>query len=151
MKWNPEQLLEDFRTVAKLCEVEIDTDTINIDILPMPHSPPRNLPRGKMAVYVFSDKEQTLKVGKAGAKSQPRYTSHHYNLSAPSTLAKSLLNDEKRVRSCGLTEDKVSDWIKENTDRVNFLVDTDMGKWLLNLLEAFIQCRLHPIYEGHTS
>ena len=101
-------------------------------------------------MYVFSDKEQVLKVGRAGQNSQPRYVSHHYNLSAPSTLAKFILNDEEKRHKHNLNEDNVSDWIKDRTDRVNFLVDADMGKWILNLLEAFIQCRLHPIYEGHT-
>ena len=151
MKWNPEQLLEVFRSVAKLCEIEIGPDVISIEILKMPHRPPRNLPKGKMAVYVFSDKECVLKVGKAGPKSQARYKSQHYKFSAPSTLAKSLLSDEDRVRKYDLTKENVSDWIKENTDRVNFLVDANMSKWLLNLLEAFVQCRLRPTYEGHNS
>ncbi len=48
MKWDPEQILEDIGIVAKLCDIEINSDIISIEILPMPHKPPPNLPKGKM-------------------------------------------------------------------------------------------------------
>lgn len=149
MKYDPYQLLEDFYGVAKLSGAEINRNAINLEILTMPHKQPTHLPKGKQAVYVFSEDEQVLKVGKAGSKSQARFVSHHYNLSAPSTLAKSILNDEEKRQKHNLTAENISDWIKQNTDRVNFLVDADSGKWILNLLEAFIQCKLKPLYEGH--
>ena len=152
MNWNPEQLRDDFLVVAKLGGIEIEPDDIGIETLMMPHKPPNNLPKGKMAVYVFSMGESVLKVGKAGRNSQARYTSQHYNPgSAPSTLAASILKDENAVQKYGLNEENISDWIKESTGRVNFLLDADMGKWVLNLLEAFVQCRLQPRYEGFAS
>lgn len=152
MNWDPIQLLEDFHIVAELGRVDIESDAISIEILNIPHKPPSNLPKGKMAVYVFSDKECVLKVGKAGASSQARYTSQHYNPgSAPSTLAASILKDEYIVQKYELNDQNISYWIKKNTDRVNFLLDADLGKWLLNLLEAFVQCRLQPRYEGQAT
>ena len=148
MNWNPEQLSADFLRVAKLADMPIHEDAIRVEVLPMPHRP-SSLPKGKMGVYVFSDKERVLKVGKAGPRSQARWTSQHYNAgSAPSTLAGSLLKDEDAVRRCGLNEENVSDWIRENTDRVNFLLDAGEGVWILTLLEAFTQCRLRPVFEG---
>lgn len=48
----------------------------------------------------------------------------------------------------GLAKQNVSAWIKENTDRVNFLLDAHAGRLPLALLEAFVQCRLKPVYEG---
>jgi hypothetical protein len=36
-------------------------------------------------------------------------------------------------------------------DRVNFLVDERLGMRVLTLLEAFLQCRLNPCYEGFKS
>ena len=150
MNWDPEKLRDDFLVVAKLGGIKINLDDIDIEILEMPHKPPINLPNGKMAVYIFSSKECVLKVGKAGSRSQARYTSQHYNPgSAPSTLAASILKDKNAGQRCRLTEENISDWIKKNTDRTNFLLDANMDKWLLNLLEAFVQCRLKPVFEGH--
>ncbi|MYE91141.1 hypothetical protein F4X33_19325 [Candidatus Poribacteria bacterium] len=149
MRWNPEQLLADFLVVAELGEIKMEPDAIRVETLMMPHRPPRNLPKGKIAVYVFSDKERVLKVGKAGPQSQPRYTNQHYNAgSAPSTLAASILKDEDAVQRYGLNKRNISGWIKKNTDRVNFIVDADYYGSILNLLEAFVQCRLQPVYEG---
>ena len=152
MKWNPAQLLTDFLVVAELGEIKMQPDAIRIETLMMPHRAPPSLPKGKMAVYVFSDKERVLKVGKAGPRSQSRYTSQHYNAgSAPSTLAASILKDENAVQRYGLNKRNVSGWIKKNTDRVNFILDADVGMWGLMLLEVFIQCRLQPVYEGFVS
>ena len=152
MKWNPAQLLTDFLVVAELGEIKMQPDAIRIETLMMPHRAPRSLLKGKMAVYVFSDKERVLKVGKAGPRSQARYTSQHYNVgSAPSTLAASILKDEDAVQKYGLNKRNVSGWIKKNTDRVNFILDADVGIWGLMLLEVFIQCRLQPVYEGFAS
>jgi hypothetical protein len=152
MNWDPEKLRDDFLIVAKLGGIGIQPSDIGIETLTMPHKPPSNLPKGKMAVYVFFNKEYVLKVGKAGSRSQARYTSQHYNPgSAPSTLAASILKDENSVQRYGLNEENISNWIKESTDRVNFLLDADMGKWVLNLLEAFVQCRLQLRYEGFAS
>jgi hypothetical protein len=152
MKWNPAQLLTDFLVVAELGEIKMQPEAIRVETLMMPHRAPRSLPKGKMAVYVFSDKERVLKVGKAGPRSQARYTSQHYNAgSAPSTLAASILKDKDAVQRYNLNKGNVSDWIKENTDRVNFILDADVGMWGLMLLEVFIQCRLQPVYEGFAS
>ena len=40
--------------------------------------------------------------------------------------------------------------MKENTDRLNFVIDESRGKSALSLLEAFLQCRLRPCFEGRT-
>lgn len=118
----------------------------------MPHSPPSRLPKGKVAVYIFSDKERVLKVGQVGPNSQPRYTSHHYNSeSSGSNLSKSLLEDEHARQKHGLSQETVGEWIKKNTDRVNFIINADYYGPILNLFEAFVQCRLNPVYEGHAS
>ena len=106
--WNPEQLLEDFLAVAKFAGIELQREAIQIETLPMPHRPPRSLPTGKTAVYVFSERDRVLKVGRVGPRSQARYTSQHYNpRSAPSTLARSLLKDGEVVQRCGLHDDNV--------------------------------------------
>lgn len=151
MNWNPKQLLDNFVIVAELAGVKMRSEAIQIEILTMPHRPPKGLPASKMAVYVFSDKERVLKVGKVGSNSGARYTSQHYNAkSANSTLAGSLLKDKEYSQKYQLNEDNVSRWIKENTNRVNYIVDANVNLLTLNLLEAFAQCWLHPYFEGPT-
>ena len=44
--WTQNRFLKNFGIVAKLCDIEIDSDMISIEILPMPHKPPTNLPKG---------------------------------------------------------------------------------------------------------
>ena len=103
----------------------------------------------KMAVYVFSKGPDVLKVGKVGAKSQARYTSQHYNLrSAMSTLAASILSDREQLGLAHVDEASIGQCIRENIDRVNFLMDKRFGISVLTLLESFLQCRLKPRYEG---
>ena len=87
-------------------------------------------------------------MGKVGGKSQAKYTSQHYTGSAGSTFAGSLLAGRDMAKRYGLAKQNVSAWIKENTDRVNFLLDAHAGRLPLALLEAFVQCRLKPVYEG---
>ena len=64
----------------------------------------------------------------------------HYNPgSAMSTLAASVLAESERN---GLTEadlPRVGQWIRENVDRVNFLMDEKLGMRVLTLLEVFLQ------------
>jgi len=48
-------------------------------------------------------------------------------------------------------ETNVAGWIREHTDRVNFILDAPLGVHVLNLLEAFLQCRLRPEFEGFAS
>ena len=152
MKWDPERLLKDFLIVAELAGITLQRDAIRIEILTMPHKPPSNLPTGKMAVYVFSDKDRVLKVGKVGCRSHARYTSQHYNPgSASSTLADSLLKDADAVKRHDVNRENVSHWIKTNTDRVNLILDADLGMRATTLLEAFVQCRLQPVFEGFAS
>lgn len=105
-----------------------------------------------MAVYVFSKRSDVLKVGKVGARSQARYTSQHYNPgSAMSTLAASILADREWFGLSNIDEASVGQWIKDNVDRVNFLIDERFGVSVLTLLESFLQCRLKPRYEGFKS
>ena len=154
MNWNPKQLRDDFLAAAKGGKIEILPGTI-ICIKPQykPHKPPSNLPENTRAVYVFSTDTHVLKVGKVNPNTKARYTSHHYNQkSSDSNLAKSLLEDQNIVQEHELNKENVSDWIMKNTNRVNFLFDADVvGPLLLNLFEAFVQCKLSPIYEGHKS
>lgn len=152
MDWHPESAIDDFRTVARLAGVDLSNDAITIEHLAAPHVPPTKLPAGKMAVYVFAKGPDILKVGKVGAKSQARYTSQHYNPgSALSTLAASILADRVSLGLNEINEASVGRWIRENIDRVNFLMDERCGVSVLTLLETFLQCRLKPKYEGFKS
>ena len=151
MNWDPEQLREDFLRVAEFAEIDMQPDAVCVEILSMPHKPPRCLPNGKVAVYIFSTNKCVLKVGIADQNAEARYTYQHYNpRSSNSNLAKSILKDGVRWQGHNLNEDNVGNWIKKNTDRVNYLLDANVSKrkWGLNLLEAFVQCKWQPVYEG---
>ena len=145
-------LISDFKNVAALAGVHLEQGDIEVEELKSPHTAPSKLPTGKMAVYTFFFNGQCLKVGKAGPHSQARYTSQHYSAkSAPSTLAKSILKEIDDFGVADIEEDNVGKWIKENTDRVNFLVGVNLGIPVLTLLESFLQCRLRPRFEGFKS
>jgi hypothetical protein len=112
-------------------------------------------------VYVFLLGDTCLKVGKAGPRTAARFCSHHYGLHAPSTLAKSILAHleevaallpmEKAAEALALSEHSVAGWIETNTCRMNVLLPSSTGAFALSLLEAFLHCRLQPIFEGHTA
>lgn len=144
-----EALIADFLQVAGLAGVALSREMIEVEELPAPHAPPSSLPQGRMAAYVFLWGDVCLKVGKVGPKSQARYTSHHYSPgSSRSNLAKSILGDSEIRRPAGLDCDSVGSWIRANTDRLDFLLPKSAGPHALSLLEAFLQCRLRPRYEG---
>ena len=105
-----------------------------------------------MAVYVFVWNDICLKVGKVGPNSNARYTSQHYNpRSSNSNLAKSILQAKDNLGLINVSESNVGAWIKSNTDRINILLDANLGIPVVTLLESFLQCRLHPKFEGFES
>ncbi len=145
-------IMADFISVARLSGIDVRETDIHIEQLPAPHQPPKALPKGKIAVYMFFLGPNCLKVGKVGPKSQPRYTSQHYNSkSSISNLAKSVLKDKAKLGIPDINEDNVGTWIKTNTDRVNILMSDEHGISVLTLLESFLQCRLKPRFEGFDS
>jgi hypothetical protein len=149
LKWSPEEIVEDFITTASLASLTIKKSDIQIDKMLRPnHRAPTKLQANTMAIYVFSYKNEILKVGKAGPKSQARYCSQHYNpKGAKSSLALSILEDSYYyIELADRNNPKL--WIQENTDRVNFLLSSKFGIGALNLFESFTQCRLRPRYEG---
>jgi hypothetical protein len=88
---DPQKLIEDFHEVARIAGIELPKNRLNFELLSAPHKPSA-LPKGKMAVYVFSWNGQCLKVGKVGPNSSPRYLSQHYSSkSSKSNLAKSCM------------------------------------------------------------
>ena len=147
-----ETLLVDFREVARLAGIELSPNAITIEHSPAPHKPPKSLPAGKSAVYMFLWGAHCLKVGKAGPKSHARFTSQHYNpASSNSNLSKSLLAAEGQLSLPPVTEATVGDWVRLSTDRAHLLLDSTCPIAVLNLLEAFVQCRLRPHFEGFES
>jgi hypothetical protein len=138
--------------VVELAGVNLHRNTLSFETLPAPHKPPSSLPKGKMAVYVFFWKGECLKIGKVGPNSQARYISQHYSpSSSKSNLSKSIIAAREKLGLFGVSESIVGSWIKDNVDRVNFLIDLECGIPVLTLLESFLQCRLRPRFEGFES
>jgi hypothetical protein len=158
MSAEPEEMIEAFLQVAELAHVPLPSTAVRYVLLPAPHKRPSSLPAGLQAVYAFMLGDRCLKVGKAGPKTQARFTSQHYGLNAPSTLTKSILANrlrladllppERRDEVVALTEGTTGTWIEGNTARVHVFLPTEAGSLPLALLEAFVQCRLNPLFEG---
>jgi hypothetical protein len=87
--WQEEAIeaLDAFNKVAELANVPVQTTHMRSEFHEAAHKPPALLPSGYFAIYGFCWNGRWLKIGKAGAQSQARYTSQHYNPgSAPSTF-----------------------------------------------------------------
>lgn len=139
-----EQLLQIIRSTG----TEINDNQIIILDRGIPHKT-STLPIGKMAIYSFIYQDDFLKIGKAGAKSNARFNSQHYNpKNSQSNLAKSLLSDPELI-NLKLEEKSVSEWIKNNIRRIDFLIDATLEVFVLNLIEAFLHLKYRPKYEGY--
>ena len=149
-------LLDQFVLAARLagCDDLMATD-VHVDLWMPGHHTRAPLRPDSMAVYVFTFGETCLKVGKVGPNSSARFTSQHYLPgSSRSNLARSLSTVDGWAKVPGapaLRVDTVGQWIKEHTTRSNFILDARIGMPVLNLLEAFLQCRLRPVFEGFQS
>jgi hypothetical protein len=142
-----EAIKVDFTRAAELANSPVAAADIKVEILPKPHTRPQLLV-GMQAVYVFMHGDKCLKVGKAGPKSFARYSSHHYGPHAPSTLAKSIIARQSELGVSDIAMEEVADWMFQELDRVGFLIPSTYGLLVLSLLEAFVQCRLQPRFEG---
>ena len=139
---------EDLLNGLLINELQIQRSDIEIDLQPMPHEIPRYFPKGKMAVYVFSDKKHILFVGCTRNGSNDRYHIHHYyEAGANTTLAKFLVNDDryKQYRLNEMSTERLKAWIMSNTDRVNFIFDNNIGL-SAEQLKRIVQKRLCPIF-----
>src|SRR5258708_34567762 len=86
------KIASDFVQVASVAGISIPLSDIKVKFIPNPHLPPKSLPPGTLAIYVFMLGERCLKVGKAGRKSGPRFCGQHYGTGlARSSLAKSVV------------------------------------------------------------
>ncbi|MCX4190819.1 hypothetical protein [Methylophaga sp. OBS3] len=146
-----ELLINDFKKVLELSGLNPGDYVIHFEVTGVPHQVPK-WRNGFSAIYIFHYGDSVLKIGKAGSKSKLRFTSQHYSAkAAKSTLARSLVNDEEFAKSHNVNEKNIADWIKNNTARTSLFVDANYGVFVLNLLEAFLHCRLKPVYEGFKS
>jgi hypothetical protein len=140
--------IDEFVPFALANGVVIGRAQIGTEFREAPHEPPSRLPAGRVAAYGFFHSTGWLKIGIAGPNSGPRYTSHHYNISAPSSLAKSLVAANERSRIAGLHPQHPGDWIKANTSRVNILLPEKYYGRPLDHLEWLLHVKLEPRFEG---
>jgi hypothetical protein len=144
------KLADDFIAVCRIAGIDLKRQDIDLENLAPgeEHRKLRNLPNGKMAVYIFEKAPGTiLKTGKVFKNSPSRYKYQHYNpASSNSNLAFSLLNDGKYNKK--FDESTAGGWIKDNIRRINFILPASKGIFTLNLLEAFLHAALNPKYEG---
>jgi hypothetical protein len=141
------KLKNDLINSLKYTNVIINDNQIDIINCGCPHQT-STLPKNKMAVYAFFYKNECLKIGKVGPNSNARYNSQHYNPeSSRSNLAKSILSD-KYFSINNIKNDEIGDWIKENTQRINIILDKNIGILTLGFIESFAILYYKPRYEG---
>lgn len=135
---------------AFLAEYNLSGKLFTTEYRAAPHTPPSALPAGKMGIYGFyyPDAERWLKIGKVGPNSAPRWISHHYWESAPSTLSKSIRSDPEMAEAAILDKHRRSEWIKKHTCRANIIVSASVDQSLLSQLEQILHLHLNPKYEG---
>jgi hypothetical protein len=156
---HPNELISDFLEAVRQSHSRVlPPTTIVHECLRAPHLPP-DLPAGKCGVYVFSPcsvttakagPNRTLKVGKIGANSGPRFKYQHYSSgSANSTVAGALENNKLLWGYVGVADDTTAfgEWLKENTDRDHFFVDAANADFV-PLLEVYLKAVLGPVLEG---
>lgn len=142
-----EEALDDFGRGSEVMLLAFDGPDLEVEYLPAPHEP-KALPPGRIAVYAFWGDGDWLKIGKAGERSGARFASHHYNMSAPSTLARSLAGDRRMAGVPGFDPADPGTWIRSSTCRVNILMSATRDPLYLSFLEAYLHMRLQPRYEG---
>jgi hypothetical protein len=136
--------------IFEVLEKPIDKKAYEVIDRGIPHQP-KSLPLGMMGVYIFLYGSRFLKIGKAGPRSNARFLSQHYNpKSARSTLAASILLD-KEMHGKGILEENVGEWIKTNCRRIDILLNTNLGIFALEVIEAALHHKYEPIYEGFAS
>ena len=52
------------------------------------------------------------------------------------------------MQDIGINENNVGDWIKSNCYRIDILMDSDLGIFTLELIEAALHYKYEPVYEG---
>lgn len=135
--------------ISQILGKPLDKGKILIDDRGIPHEP-RNLPKGKEAVYIFIYRDKFLKIGRVGKKSNPRFKNQHYSVSASkSTLANQILNNENFKKIVDM--DNIEGWIKHNCRRIDILLDANSGDFLTSMVEAILQYKYEPLFEGRSS
>ena len=140
------QKMEYIEDITRQLGYELNKDDYYIEDMGCPHTQPKKLPDGYAAIYIFIYQNEFLKIGKVNEKSNARFVSHHYNFSAPSTLAKSICSDATFV-SLGINQENVKNWMLENLHRINIYVKSN--KATTELVEAVLHYAFRPRFEGN--
>jgi len=141
-------LKKDFATISLLAGFPVYENEIEIDFFSADNHSLKPLTPNKQAIYSFFYADKALKIGKAGPKSNARFQSqHYYPNSSRSNLAKSLIGSDKYKPF--IKEIEVGTWIKQNTNRINFIFSKDVPTRIITLFECFLQARYDPEFEGY--
>lgn len=140
------ELISDCVNMVSKLGTDLTPSDVKIINRGVPHTP-ESLPTHTMGIYMFYYKDHFLKIGKAGPNSNVRFKNNHYHpASSNSNLAKSILIDEGFRDN--VDEHTVGQWIKDNTQRIDIIIDQKFGMFVLNFIEAALHLKYKPKYEG---
>lgn len=124
---------------------EYDRDAVVFEFNEAPHVRPAPL-NGQIAVYLFFQDEQWLRIGKATYPQ--RFTSQHYGTRRASrTFALDIWRSRDEFGFAG-QEAQIDVWLVQNFGRANIRVPADYGERFVTFLEAFLHFHLQPRFEG---
>lgn len=151
-----EEIIDTMKEIERLTEAlgySLLRSEYRVEDWGCPHKP-KMLPKNHAAVYMFFKDDRAWKIGKANKNSQARYLSQHYGFGAPSTLAKSIRDDDKIVFPGKEDQSVMKAWIENNLQRINILIHVEEGKdekAITELVETVMHYKYRPRYEGAIS
>lgn len=156
-KGQAENLLQTFLEVVKLADCALPQDGIRLQISP-PGECPRTLHEVKI-VYAFILGNLCIKVGKAAPRTRASgRLRNHYNPRDQGALAFTILHNTERLKAaCSpvmrpevdrISETNVKSWMTEHITCVWFEMDRSADNFTVGFLEAFLQYKLRPLFEG---
>lgn len=137
------KLCEDFANAVPIVDpsCSIRREDVSVQALFPPHSNQRELPAGMMCVCVFRLSNECICMKFAKARTQQQID-RQYDFRARGSFAR----DELKMRP-HIGENHVSDWIKESTDRYDFIIPEEFGKDVLSLMEIFLRFRIPRLFD----
>ena len=140
-----DEIQDVIESVNKVMEKQLSPAFYEIVDRGVPHQPEKLLDN-KMGVCIFVYQKTILMIGKTGPNSSPRFVYQHYNpSSANSTLAGLILKDDE-MKLLGLTSNNIGEWIKNNCQRIDIIIDVNVGITTLQSIKLALHQQFEPKY-----
>ncbi len=154
-----DEIVEDFCSFVAFAGFPIKPSEVQTEFVSPPHVGPDALSVGQMAVFVFGMSDSCLMVGRAIPKvlSRPSHEHDERGYAVPMLASHVLKHVESKASpfwpsdcSSPNTAD-IGGWLEQNVWRAKLVLQDHHSPLLLNLLEAFVNSRLNPMFGSRFS